>query len=716
MAAPSKDKKKDGGGFDWPSGARVGVFGHSNAGKTVYFTVLNEDCKVARDLQISVTDNATANELLINFKRIWGVGTHAGPGTHVDLREERKFPDLSQRDRVLQLTAIIDRSQKVPVVTYDYPGSAIDISAASDYTDKVADFMANCDGLLFFFDPKVLGSEYQCHTHVASFVSMLEKLAPLEDRLPIPVALVITKADTLPGFSGEEQTVLVGAEEEPVVCQDYETFLERVLTSDRVTRDAAWAGTVRDILVKTKEFIKVVVGRTLDFQIFFVSQTGESPEKVGAEEGRSLYKPPEKVRPVGVRKPMYWLVKAIARNRSLNKMRAFNRWVRLISTGVVIAVSFFYALHFWFFLARVTSLHSATVGDKHESECTVSELNHLSSKYSIYSSNWMVRPLFPAFAIQAHNMARKLDTLETGKSTNLFDDVLKEFGMVIGNEDLWPTPTPTRDGVIHTGRSQLLDNSLNSAVAQTDSGSVPYLRAQRTLELWELFKACIPAMTDPTKLELLHSTIDRYQNTPGVEISSGETQLFIKLLDVKAREEEKKSAATAVVNFPEYVERINGNEDIEYRLDGAVSELEELRKKLVPGSKEYKAIGKYKAAANKFKREATYNYQISYLPDGAHIHVEVTTQAGMPQWTVADEWYKGSTHEITWSPNMVIHVAICLGDNTNCQWGKRATDHTKLDNKYSIFDMDGELLFSSGAKAKFSFSPSLRKGLPKLKD
>ena len=95
--AASKRKGKGAaaaGGFEWPSGVRIGLYGHDNSGKTVYFTVLNEECKVSKDLQISVTDGATAGEFLANYRRIWGVGTKTDIGTVVDLREEKKIPRL----------------------------------------------------------------------------------------------------------------------------------------------------------------------------------------------------------------------------------------------------------------------------------------------------------------------------------------------------------------------------------------------------------------------------------------------------------------------------------------------------------------------------------------------------------------------------------------------------------------------------------------------
>jgi len=712
-----KDKKKADSGFDWPSGVRIGIFGHSNSGKTVYFTVLNEDCKVARDLQVSVTDNATAGELLANFKKIWGISSHDGPGTHVDLQEERKFPDLSQRDRILQFTGIVDKDLKLPIVSYDYPGKAVGISEPSDYTEKVIDFMTGCDGLLFFFDPKILGSEITRQAHIASFVSMLERLAPLEDRLPIPIALVVTKADTLAGFAGDEQVVLIGTEEEPVVSESYEVFLEKVLTSEKVTRDTSWAGTVREVLVKTKDFIKVVVGRTLDFQIFFISQTGEPPEKIGAEEGRSLYKPPEKVRPVGVRKPMYWLIKAIARNRSLGKLKSFTRWVRLLSVCWIILVSLVYMYHFWFQLGRTTAFEDNTLNGRIASNCSETDLNYITKQYSRYSSKWLVTRFFREFSGKAREISDKYSNLEVGSRASTLDKTIKEFTSIVNNKDLWPNKNPTGDGVVLLPRHSQMEAGLGSFQTSEDSTSGLAQRAGRALELWNLLKACIPDMADTVKWSQLHQTINLYLSTPGNEINNEESVLFDALLKQKAEKEKQKKTEEATIDFQEIVEKINGNPNVAYRLDTAVRDLKRIRRQLDPNSDEARKITAYITDANWWKSERSYKFRIDNLPKDAHIHVEVTSESNTPKWTLKDEWYKGTEHSITWSPGSVINIALCLSDVGQCNWGANSSDYAKLGGKYSIFTMEGQIVFSNtGKNIQISFLPNLHNRLPVLED
>ena len=145
----SKGGKKGGSSFEWPSGTRIGIYGHANSGKTVYLTVLNEECKIGKDLQLSITDTATASDILSNYRAIWGVGTETGSGTVVDLRGEKKFPDPTPDGKLLLFNAIVDRSNKYSVCTYDYGGKAISLNSSGELADKVADFTLGCDGLLF---------------------------------------------------------------------------------------------------------------------------------------------------------------------------------------------------------------------------------------------------------------------------------------------------------------------------------------------------------------------------------------------------------------------------------------------------------------------------------------------------------------------------------------------------------------------------------------
>ena len=138
---------------------------------------------------------SAAGEFLANYRAIWGLGTASEAGTVVDFQGERKFPESTRGDKILKFNAILDRKKKMSVVAYDYDGKTVSISPDDpELSEKVIDFMSGCDGILFFFDPKILGAELECQARVASFVNMLERLASIKSRLPIPMAAVVTKA------------------------------------------------------------------------------------------------------------------------------------------------------------------------------------------------------------------------------------------------------------------------------------------------------------------------------------------------------------------------------------------------------------------------------------------------------------------------------------------------------------------------------------------
>ena len=199
------------------------------------------------NFHVSVRDNATANEFFRNDMAIKGVDVDSGgTGTIAAKSVPKRFPDHTVKDVLLQFTAILDGGAKIPVVTYDYNGKAASISERSDEAENIRSFMADADGLLFFFDPKILGADPEVQARVSSFVNILELVVSLKSRLPIPVGLVITKADTLPGYSGEEKTILIRAEDEQVIAEDYETFLEQVLGFESLSDDREWASSVRN--------------------------------------------------------------------------------------------------------------------------------------------------------------------------------------------------------------------------------------------------------------------------------------------------------------------------------------------------------------------------------------------------------------------------------------------------------------------------------------
>jgi len=432
--------KKSKSAFDWPSGTKIAVYGHANSGKTVYFTVLNEECKMGKDLQLSITDTGTASDILSNYRALWGVGTETGSWTVVDLRGEKKFPDPTPDGKLLLFNAIVDRSSKYSVCTYDYGGKAISLNSSGELADKVADFTLGSDGILFFFDPKVLGAEMQTHAHAASFVSLLEKLAPLDKQLPIPIALVISKSDILPGFSGEDQSILVSPEDENFISEDFDLFLEKILSSNKIASNSAWSESVRNVLVKMREFLKVIVGRTLNFQIFFVSATGQQPEKIGTDVGRSLYAPPPKITPIGIKAPFYWLLNSIVQNKRIAGLKKMARYVATLS---ILWIAFFsapYIYHDMFLLQRTLKVENDVLQSNRGNIYNISpkERNYVMTAFQTYSNAWITKNFFPRFKNPASQIWDKYQNLDIKDALKKLDEVFTTFNAVVKDKKLWP--------------------------------------------------------------------------------------------------------------------------------------------------------------------------------------------------------------------------------------------------------------------------------------
>jgi hypothetical protein len=722
-ASGAKGKgKKPSDGFDWPSGLRIGVYGHANSGKTVYFTVLNEESKIAKNLQISVTDNATAGQFLTNYRAIWGLGTSTDVGTVVDLRGERKFPDPTKTDRVLQFNAIVDRSKKLSIVTYDYPGHSVSISNPDDLRDKVVDFMTGCDGILFFFDPKTLQAELQTQAHVASFVNMLELLAPLSARVPIPIALVVTKADILDGFTDENQVVLISAEDEHLLSEDFELFLEKVLSNSRISSNPAWAGSVRNILVKLREFLKVVVGRTLDFQVFFVSNTGQTPEKIGTDVGRSVYKPPEKISPTGVKEPFYWLLKSIVRNRKISRLRSVAKYVAILTVIWLVVFSAPFLFHFKYLLPKATDAEGNIMEayDGNIVNTTDDERTKIISAYSKYERSWTVKWLFPKFLAPSGRIRAEYGAFNLSGAISRLEQTIGRFQSIVEDSTLWPKLNPSDTTIIENDEHKALVADLEG-FHQGEAGSELFARSERVLRYWELFAAYIAGRADSSALSAITEQVQFDARTFGKDISKAEEALGRALLNnLKARTEKKvkkEVAIKAAAQLDDKFAEINSNSSPAYRLGEAVTELKKLKAQLDPSvdAANIRAINRYLETAEEFTKKRKYTFKVESIPGDGHLHVEVVSPGQDPTWSKQSQTVQGFEYGVEWKVGDHIHIAL---DTLNApeNWGKTSSDKKILTEKYSMFNMDGEISFDNlRQKVVIRFIPPLVERLPELK-
>jgi hypothetical protein len=720
--AASKHKGKKGtvAAVQWPAGIRIGIFGHQNSGKTVYLTVLNEESKISKELQISVTDNATAGEFLNNYRQIWGLGTSADSGTVVDMHGERKFPDSTKAEKVLQFTAILNRTHKIPVVTYDYNGEAVSIAKQSELSDKVFDFMTGCDGILFFFDPKILGAEIEIQSHAASFVNMLEQIAPLSSRMPIPVGLVVTKADILPGFTGESQTVLVGAEDEQFFSDDFEIFLEKVLNSNRIASNAQWAGSVRNILVKLREFLRVVVGRTLNFQIFFISNTGDTPEKIGVDVGRSVYMPPSKIRPSGVKEPFAWILGAIMKNRRLTKLRSVTKFVAIISIAWMLLYSLPFIYHFSFLLPRPYNVEESILKnyDGNVLGTSQSERSTIMNAYSRYKDSWLVKKMFRDFQIPAKRIYDTYRGFNTNKSIEKLENLINRFSLIVRDSASWPKLNPANDSIIYTDRHDTLIADLEE-LHVGDETSALYRRSDRALTFWDLFNRYIQGRRDSVSVGLIMEQVQLYRES-AKNISSAENKLMETMSGLATAQ--KKVVAKQVdtqKGLEEYEglkKRINNSTDAAFLLGRAVRELKQIKGRLHSSNAEQiAAINSYLKAVERYDKKRQYTCKLETVPDMGHLHIEVTPDGQSPQWNVKTQLLEGDEHQMEWRTGYDIHIAFDELKH-NCQWGNIPSDKIVLKDKYSLFGLEGNLTFPNiGKTITISFKGGLKEKLPKLK-
>ncbi len=713
-----RGKKKGEKAPTFPSGTRVGVYGHVNSGKTCYFTVLNESCKTDRRLQISVSDHSTAAEFLQHFREIWGLSTTVDTGTAIDLAGEKKFPEPTEQEKVIQFTAMLDRGKKLNVVSYDYPGQAIDITEASDTRDNVVDFMLGADGLMFFYDPKLLQAELQNQAHVASFVYMIEQIAPLNARLPIPVALVVTKADILPGFTGEDQTVLIANEDEALLAEDFDVFLARVLDTNRVKANSAWAGTVREVLLKLRDFLRVVVGRTLDFQIFFTTNTGEQPQKIGTDVGRSIYAPPKKLIPAGVREPMYWLLNSIVRNRSVSRFRAIARWAATLAIIWILVFSAPFAYHFWYVLPQAERTERNILKGANGSVMNTNpeERGRISRAWYNYEFNWSTKLLFPSFQPVAGRIKQVYDKFDMADAAKQLDQTIQQFATIVKDTTNWPHVNPTDSAVILTEKQQQMLDELNR-FHQGDEQSPMVARSGRALNYWDLFTKAIQTPDDTTYWNIIKRQVQQDQSLYAKDITPAEQALGKALQEREVKKVQKVIAKQASFEFSDaIIDKINNDPDPAYRLGTAVKELRSLKQKLDPNDvKHRRMIDNYLDEVKSWTRFRDYKGKVETLPGNAHIHIEVTDPGQDPAWTDLNQIFAGDAITIRWKEGQDIHVAIdTLGHPEG--WGKNPSDKVVFKGKYALFDLEKGISFDNiGKKVSIRFEPSLTDRLPVLK-
>ncbi|MBU8920736.1 MAG: GTPase domain-containing protein [Bacteroidales bacterium] len=722
-----KVKKSRGGGaaapVKWPEGIRVGVFGHENSGKTVFFTSLYTKSKSTKDFQISVRDNATASEFFKNDMAIKGVDCDSsGTGTIAARPVPKKFPDPTEKDIILQFTAILDGNTKIPVVSYDYSGRAVAISEHSDDAEKIRDFMVDADGLLFFFDPKILGADPEVQARASTFINILERIVPLRSRLPIPVGLVISKSDILPGYNGEDQSVLIQPEDEQVIAEDYEKFLEKVLDFESFSENREWATSVRNVLVKLREFIRIVVGRTLDFQIFFVSSTGNRPEKIGVDVGRSIYAPPEKVNPCGVTRPFYWILNSIVRSQRLNVMRRIAGYVSVASIIWILLFSLPYLFHFGGFLRSAYRVENSVLNsvDGNILNTSDAQRSDIIRAYNRYGNKMLVRKMFTEYRLTSSRMRDVYSEFSLGPAVARLDSIITGFADIISDPKLQPKYDQGLDSLILSDTHRRLVGSLER-MHVGEKTSVLYMRSDRVFYYWDLFTKYVKNPADTSVLEKINYQVnfnlENAQNYSESEKRLGSVLLGVLDIPVSRSVPTVRATASNLNEYNQIKDKVNGSSDPAYVLGEVPAKLSAVRDKLSAStnSTQISAINAFLAEAKKWEKRRTYTCVLQTVPDMGHLHIEVTGSGGNPSWSNETQLLEGDEIKLKWKPGDDVHIAI---DELRheCNWGKKPSDRVVFQDKYAIFEAEGSIAFPNINKTIIlSFKGGLKERLPKLK-
>jgi hypothetical protein len=237
------------------------------------------------------------------------------------------------------------------------------------------------------------------------------------------------------------------------------------------------------------------------------------------------------------------------------------------------------------------------------------------------------------------------------------------------------------------------------------------------LTYWKLFTRALIDPTDTVTWVALRTQVRQYDQLYGAQISNAEKGLGEAFLAHKVAKAKQVVAQQTAMEFDEsIVDRINGNDDPEYRLERAVRDLRNIRAKLDPSDiKNRQRIEDYLNQAKAWSRFRTYRAKLENIPGGSHLHVQVTDSGQDPAWTEVSMILAGDEIEFRWKPGQDIHISVDTSVAT-CQLGKNPADKRVFSDKYSLFDIDGEISFSNvNLNITLHFEPALKDRLPELK-
>jgi hypothetical protein len=313
---------------------RIGLFGHTSVGKTVFLTVAYAFSKDAPDFQLLAMGDTQAY-LEENFNLLKGRGDQAA----ADKTQARKFPNSTYPERKLSFSAQLGKTVNIPLEILDYWGKNLYIDSPMGIQQNVMDFFQLCDCVLFFIDPEAINNEGELAKRTSSFTHVIKQLSGRQRKLNIPVGLVIAKADELPGFKSGLQSTLISGGAGYIKGMRFNDFLNKVIKQPYLADYPEWKNTIRAVLSRLQSFFIPLIKSTLDYQVFFVSSTGVVPQEVSDKSGAKVKVPPADFRPLGVIQPIEWALRRIRACRLAVVFNVVLKWFVFAALLVLILVS-----------------------------------------------------------------------------------------------------------------------------------------------------------------------------------------------------------------------------------------------------------------------------------------------------------------------------------------------------------------------------------------
>jgi hypothetical protein len=313
---------------EFPPGTKIGLFGHANVGKTVFFTMLFETTRYDPKFKLDTRDHQTAAELVRNWEDMAGLGITVHEGRRMDKRVTRKFPPPTSETKCLSFVAVLNKKTRLPFISMDYRGEIASIHEQPELKEELFKFLGQSDCLLFFMEPNAIHSEVDCREQIASFNDILQRLSDGDNKgLSLPVGLVITKADRLVDFEDESQTNLIGRTCEYSKAKGFKQFVDQLLEQPQIKRRGRWREEVRTMMNRLRTFFETLSAMNLDFQVFFVSALGNPPLHEVGDKGEVIMAPPRELKPIGIKEPFRWAIRRLLVEKRLATLRKITKWV-----------------------------------------------------------------------------------------------------------------------------------------------------------------------------------------------------------------------------------------------------------------------------------------------------------------------------------------------------------------------------------------------------